>query len=151
MTTVTVQNVIKTDSETEKNNTILTPRVDNLFWTLLFSSKHDDIQQRWMIILITVSLSQDRWRKGTVTAIVYLSWNSFRAFWNISSSAQLGSSCYLVWISKSGISSIFPSSIGRSKRAHTNDSYMFFGPGQPHINTSAINRPNLSKSPLLNF
>ena len=28
---------------------------------------------------------------------------------------------------------------------------MFLGPGQPYINARAINRPNLSKSPLLNF
>ena len=46
---------------------------------------------------------------------------------------------------------MFPSSIGRSKREHTNDSCMFLGPGQPYINARAISRPNLSKSPLFNF
>ena len=34
--------------------------------------------------------------------------------------------CNLVWISKSGISSIFPSSIDRSKKVHTNDYCMFW-------------------------
>ena len=46
---------------------------------------------------------------------------------------------------------MFPSSIARSKKAHINDSYMFLGPGQPCINARTINRPNLSKSLLLNF
>ena len=46
---------------------------------------------------------------------------------------------------------MFPSSIGRSKRAHTNDSCMFLGPGQPYINARAINKPNHSKSPLFIF
>ena len=98
-----------------------------------------------------IFISRERSRKGVVTPIVYLSGNSFRTFWNVSSSAQLDSSCNLVWISKSEISSIFPSSIGRSKKVHTNDYCMFLGPGQPYFNARAINRPNLSKSPLFNF
>ena len=51
---------------------MLTPRVDIPFWTLLISSKHNDIQQWWMIFLITVSLSAERSRKGVVTPIVYI-------------------------------------------------------------------------------
>ena len=98
-----------------------------------------------------IFISRERWRKGVVTPIVYLSGNSFRTFWNVSSSAQLDSSCNLVWISKSGISSMFPSSIGRSKKVHTNDYGMFLGPRQPCINARGINGPNLSKSPLFNF
>ena len=46
---------------------------------------------------------------------------------------------------------MFPLSIGRSKKVHTNDYCMFLGPGQPHINARAINRPNFSKSLLFNF
>ena len=38
-----------------------------------------------------------------------------------------------------------------SKRAHTNNSSIFLGPGEPYINARAINRPNPSKSPLFNF
>ena len=64
--------------------------------------------------------------------------NAFRAFWNVSSSAQLDSSCNLIWISKYGISPMFSSLIDRSKRAHTNDSCVFLGPEQPYINARAI-------------
>ena len=46
---------------------------------------------------------------------------------------------------------MFPSSIGRSKKVHTNDYGMFLGPRQPCINARGINGPNLSKSPLFNF
>ena len=46
---------------------------------------------------------------------------------------------------------MFPSSIGRSKREHNNDSCMFLGPGQPYIIARAINKSNFSKSPLFNF
>ena len=41
-----VQNAIKKRKklQTHKNNTILTPRVDIPFWTLLIFSRQDDIQ-----------------------------------------------------------------------------------------------------------
>ena len=109
------------------------------------------MQQSRMIFLITVSLSTDKWRKGAVTPTTYLSGNWFRTSWNVSSSAQLDSSCNLVWMLKSGIPSMFVSSIGKSKRAHTNKCYMFLGSGQQYINARAIHRSNLWKSPLFNF
>ena len=43
MTGVIIQKVIKEKWETNKNNTILTPRVDIPFWAYLIPSKH--IQQ----------------------------------------------------------------------------------------------------------
>ena len=98
-----------------------------------------------------IFISREIKKRCSNTHCIYLSGNSFRTFWNVSSSAQLDSSCNLVWISKSGISSMFPSSICRSKKVHTNDYCMFLGLGQPYINARAINRRNLSKSPLLNF
>ena len=98
-----------------------------------------------------IFISREIKKRCSNTHCIYLSGNSFRTFWNVSSSAQLDSSCNLVWISKSGISSMFPSSIGRPKKVHTNHSCVFLRPGQPYINAGAINRPNLSKSPLFNF
>ena len=64
---------------------------------------------------------------------------------------HLDSPYNLVGISKSGISSMFPSSIGSCKRAHTIDYCIFLGPGQPYISARATSKPNLSKSPLFNF
>ena len=99
----------KKNWENEKNNTTLKQRVEISFWTLLISSKRDDIQQWWMIFLIMVSFSRDRWRKGAVTPIEFILKNLFRTFWNVSSSVQIDSSCNLVWISKSAIPFMFPS------------------------------------------
>ena len=64
---------------------------------------------------------------------------------------HLDSPYNLVGISKSGISSMFPSLIGSCKRAHTIDYCIFLGPGQPYISTRATSKPNLSKSPLFTF
>ena len=42
-----------------------------------------------------IFISREKSRKGVVTPIVYLSGNSFRTFWNVSSSAQLDR--FVIW------------------------------------------------------
>ena len=64
---------------------------------------------------------------------------------------HLDSPYNLVGISKSGVSSMFPLSIGSCKRAHTIDYCIFLVPGQLYISARATSKPNLSKSPLFNF
>ena len=102
-----------------------------------------------MIFLITVSLSADRLRKDVVTSILYISGNSEHLEMCLH---QHNLTILVIWFEYQILEHVlFPSSTGRPKRAHTNDSWIFLGPGQPYINARAINRPNLSKPILFNF